>query len=69
MATEDEFRELQNRVRLLENENIKLQAEITGLEKDLKGLQSGIGRGLWLLGGGFIAAFVSWIAKGGMFDK
>lgn len=39
---------------------------ITQLEENYKNLKGGINRGLWILGGGFISAFVMWITNGGM---
>ena len=36
------------------------------LIQKLDGFSSGINRGLWIIGGGFIAAFVAWIVRGGL---
>ena len=35
------------------------------LIQKLDGFSSSINRGLWIIGGGFIAAFVAWIVTGG----
>lgn len=40
--------------------------KVESLQKKVDNLSSGIGRGLWILGGGFISAFVLWITNGGM---
>ena len=39
---------------------------IKALEESHRNLKGGINRGLWILGGGFITAFVMWITNGGM---
>lgn len=36
------------------------------LIQKLDGFSSSINRGLWIIGGGFIAAFVAWIVRGGL---
>jgi len=34
--------------------------------RDIDAMKSGIGRGLWIIGGGFISSVVAWIAGGGL---
>lgn len=36
------------------------------LEEEINSVKSGIGRGLWILGGGFLTSLVAWIAGGGL---
>lgn len=38
----------------------------TALEKKLDNLSTGIGRGLWILGGGFLTSITAWIVGGGL---
>lgn len=42
-----------------------LQQKSDSFERDLRELKGGINRGLWILGGGFITAMVTWIINGG----
>ena len=54
------------RLRNIELQNALLTQEVAQLHQEIDKLSSGIGRGLWLIGGGFIAAFVAWIVNGGL---
>lgn len=61
------------RIRHLEIEQVRLQSDVESLknensrlESEVKNLKSGIGRGLWILGGGFITSFVAWVVGGGL---
>lgn len=54
------------RIRKLETQCALLQQSLDNQQKKLDNLSSGINRGLWIIGGGFIAAAVSWVVKGGM---
>ena len=54
------------RLRLIELQNALLTQEVAQLHQDIDKLNSGIGRGLWLIGGGFIASIVAWIVNGGL---
>jgi hypothetical protein len=58
--------ELAERLRKLEVENALLSAQVVRLDRDLENMNSGIARGLWLIGGGFLAAFVTWVVNGGL---
>jgi hypothetical protein len=57
--------ELASRLRLLEVENAILRQQVLQLIAKVDNLSGGIGRGLWILGGGFIMAFGTWIMNGG----
>jgi hypothetical protein len=57
--------ELASRLRLLEVENALLRQQVLQLIGKVDNLSGGIGRGLWILGGGFIMAFGTWIMNGG----
>mgnify|MGYP003649485684 FL=1 len=57
--------ELASRLRLLEVENAILRQQVLQLIAKVDHLSGGIGRGLWILGGGFIMAFGTWIMNGG----
>jgi hypothetical protein len=57
--------ELASRLRLLEVENALLRQQVLQLIAKVDNLSGGIGRGLWILGGGFIMAFGTWVMNGG----
>ena len=57
--------ELAQRLRVLEMENALLRQQVLQLIGKVENLSGGIGRGLWILGGGFIMAFGTWIMNGG----
>jgi hypothetical protein len=58
--------ELQERLIEAEKELAVLRVELENTKKKQENLNSGINRGLWILGGGFIAAIVTWITGGGL---
>mgnify|MGYP003653409283 CR=1 FL=1 len=58
--------QIAERLRTLETDNALLLQQVKQLEKNLDSLSNGINRGLWIIGGGFIAAIVSWIIGGGL---
>lgn len=57
------------RVEQRRKSELKIQAlemDLAQARDDIKSLRSGIGRGLWIIGGGFMSSIVAWIAAGGM---
>ena len=54
------------RIGKLETECALMSQMLTQQQEKLDSLSGGINRGLWIIGGGFIAATVSWITKGGL---
>lgn len=58
--------ELQQRLIEAEKELAVLRVELENTKKKQENLNSGINRGLWILGGGFIAAIVAWVTGGGL---
>lgn len=42
------------------------QTQLTQVTKNQDKYQSGVNRGLWVIGGGFISAIVAWIVQGGL---
>jgi cell division protein FtsB len=50
----------------LEKQIAVLTARIEQLSKEIDKINSGIGRGLWIFGGGIIAAIASFITTGGL---
>jgi len=54
------------RLRQIELHNALLSQEVAQLHVEMNKLSSGIGRALWLIGGGFIASFVAWVVNGGL---
>jgi len=71
MATsaDAELRALRERVAKLELDEALLRQEVSAMKKTIETYNTGMGRLLWLIGGGFIAAIVSWIAQGGLNGK
>ena len=64
---------LKDRMSRLEQEQHKIDIQLVSIKSDLFYLKSGqdslninLSKFLWIIGGGFIAAIVSWIVKGGM---
>ena len=58
--------QINERLRALELENALLAQEVKQLHSEVDNLKGGIGRGLWILGGGFLASIVGWITTGGL---
>ena len=58
--------QINDRLRALELENALLAQEVKQLHSEVDNLKGGIGRGLWILGGGFLASIVGWITTGGL---
>lgn len=50
----------------LSDKVLTLEIKNNNLQKKLENLSAGIGRGLWILGGGFLSSVVAWIAGGGL---
>ena len=63
---EKKVKELEGFYRDLDRSYALLQQRNDTLEKEVANLRGGISRGLWILGGGFIAGFASWIMSGGL---
>lgn len=58
--------EILQKLYAIEQEIAIVKVKLTEVEKTQDEFQSGVNRGLWLIGGGFIAAIVSFIIKGGL---
>jgi hypothetical protein len=58
--------QVNERLRALELENALLAQEVKQIHSELDSVKGGIGRGLWILGGGFLASIVGWITAGGI---
>jgi len=58
--------QVNDRLRALELENALLAQEVKQIHSELDSVKGGIGRGLWILGGGFLASLVGWITTGGL---
>lgn len=58
--------DVEERLRHLEKDLAVTQSQLEALQKRQDNLSGGINRGLWILGGGFITAAVSWIVSGGL---
>ena len=48
------------------NRLIALEINRESDRKELDSFKGGVSRGLWMIGGGFIVAFVGWITRGGL---
>lgn len=71
---------MEDRVKVLEDQQNHLQRELVELRLELAKIairqetilerldkySGGINRGLWILGGGVLVSFVSWITGGGL---
>lgn len=64
---------LEAKLEELVKQNYTLATEVKILTKELESLtkrvdnfSSGINRGLWIIGGGFLSALVLWIQNGGL---
>lgn len=65
----DDLQKLQDRVRELELKSALTNQKLDAISKKLDDYGNGVARGLWLIGGGFIASFVAWVTQGGLSDK
>ena len=65
-ALEAQNKELQAQMTLLQIEIVKISARQEALMEKVDKYSSGINRALWILGGGFMAAIVTWITGGGL---
>jgi len=61
------------KIKELSDKQVELRLEVTKLITiqgqliaKLDNFSSGINRGLWIIGGGFISAFITWIVGGGL---
>lgn len=63
---EKEHERDEQKIRELSDEVLALKIRNDSLQKKLDNLSAGIGRGLWILGGGFLSAIAAWIAGGGL---
>jgi hypothetical protein len=57
---------LNARVAVLEVENKNLREQMLSDKEDLKYLKSGLGRVLWMIGGGAITTIVGWFVARGL---
>lgn len=58
--------QINDRLRVIELQNALLTQEVRQLHTEVDKLSGGIGRGLWILGGGFLASAVAWVINGGL---
>ena len=57
--------QVEERLRDLERELAVTHAELEHLKTKVNSFNNGVNRGLWILGGGFIAGFATWVMGGG----
>lgn len=64
---------LKERVNALEQEQHRIDMQLVEIKSDLHYIKSGqdslnnnLSKFLWIVGGGFLAAIVSWVARGGL---
>ena len=65
-AQDEKIKELSDKQIELRLEMAKLITVQGQLITKLDNFSSGINRGLWIIGGGFISSFILWIAGGGL---
>jgi len=70
---EEDLKEIKTKLEQEDKELSELKIEIAVMEakqealiKKVEGFSSGVNRGLWIIGGGFITAFVVWVTDGGL---
>tara|TARA_R110000803_G_scaffold183113_1_gene245474 strand:+ start:84 stop:317 length:234 start_codon:yes stop_codon:yes gene_type:complete len=64
---------LKERLAFLEQEQHRIDIQLVEIKSDLHYIKSGqdnlnnnLSKFLWIVGGGFLAAIVSWVARGGL---
>lgn len=60
--------DIEKRLRDVESLLAVEMQKVKTLEGKVNNMSSGIGRALWIIGGGFISAMVAWVVGGGL-DK
>jgi|TARA_R110000822_G_scaffold100181_6_gene225733 hypothetical protein len=68
-SPKEDITEIRKRLQQLELREALTEQEMKSLRKTIDGYGSSISRGLWIVGGGFIMAIVSWISQGGLNGK
>lgn len=65
----EELDAIKKRLHEIELQEALMKQEMANMKKTLDNYGSSISRGLWIVGGGFIMAIVSWISQGGLNGK
>lgn len=65
-ALEDQNKEFTEKMNQLNIELVKISAKQDAIAEKVDKYSSGINRALWILGGGFMAAFITWVTGGGL---
>lgn len=58
-AIQEEIRDMDKRLALLEQ-------KVDQIDKNVTKINDSLSKILWIIGGGFLAAFVGWVLKGGL---
>lgn len=58
--------QMAERLREVELQNALLAQDVKQLNAEINKLNGGIGRALWIIGGGFLTSFVVWFTSGGI---
>lgn len=64
--TERKIKELSDTVVEMKIQHAQLMEKLSTMTVKLDNFSSGVNRGLWVLGGSFLAAIVTWITGGGL---
>jgi hypothetical protein len=64
--TEDDLKTVKEQIVELKIQQAATNFKLDDLTKKLESFNNAINRGLWILGGGFLAAVVTWITGGGL---
>jgi len=62
----DDMQDALKRLRQIEQDIAVMKVKVAETEKKQEDFQSGVNRGLWIVGGGLLAAIVSFIIQGGL---
>jgi hypothetical protein len=63
---ENEVKELRTEIVGLKVQQAAINVKLDNLSEKLEKFNTGINRGLWIVGGGFLAALTTWITGGGL---
>lgn len=66
MSDEAEIKALRDSIVELKVQQAAINVKLDNMGDKLEKFNTGINRGLWIVGGGFLAAITTWITGGGL---